>query len=89
MSDSGGDGGGVRCRSQETADRVEEGARASTRRGKKKGYQGREKNGLVPWPDVIEKAGPVDSPARVVGLVAGPRSGAVSLFCNDVTFTLH
>ena len=47
------------------------------------------KNELVPWPDVIEKAGPVDSPARVVGLVAGPRSGAVSLFCNDVTFTLH
>jgi hypothetical protein len=56
---------------------------------KKKGYQGREKNGLAPWPDVIEKAGPVDSPARVVGLVAGPWSGAVSLFCSDVTCTLH
>lgn len=58
-------------------------------KGKRVGYQGEQKNGLVPWPDVIEKAGPVDSPARVVGLVAGPRSGAVSLFCNDVTSTLH
>jgi hypothetical protein len=54
--------------SQETADGLEEGTRASWYgKGKRDGYQGKQKNGLVPWPDVIEKAGPVDSPARVVG----------------------